>query len=247
METMGDRMDLHERILTASRKVEHPPDRPFVTLSYAQSLDGSIAAGKGERTQISGPESAKLTHILRADHDAILIGIGTLLVDDPRLTVRLVEGDHPRPVILDSKLRTPIDSVLMKSNPPWIATSEDADQAKAQQLASQGAKLLDLPASQDGYLHLPALLEILYREGIRRLMVEGGARVLASFLESQLVDFVVVTISPLILGGLPAIQFKNSLKSTDNNKDIPRLDKMNTGFAGEDLVVFGRPRWIVES
>jgi riboflavin biosynthesis pyrimidine reductase len=78
-------------------------------------------------------------------------------------------------------------------------------------------------------------------------MVEGGARVLASFLESQLVDFVVVTISPMILGGLPAVHFKNSLKSTDSKKDIPRLDKMNTGFAGEDLVVFGRPRWIVES
>ena len=240
-------MDLHERILTASHKVEHPPGRPFVTLSYAQSLDGSIAAGKGEKTQISGPESAKLTHILRANHDAILIGIGTLLVDDPQLTVRLVEGDHPRPVILDSKLRTPIDSDLMQSYPPWIATAKNADRAKAKKLTSLGAKLIYLPASQEGYLHLPAFMESLYREGIKRLMVEGGARVLASFLESQLVDFVVVTISPLILGGLSAVHFKNSLKSTDNKKEIPRLDKMNTGFAGEDLVVFGRPRWIVDS
>ena len=247
MEIMGDRMDLHERILTASRKVEHPPGRPFVTLSYAQSLDGSIAAGKGERTHISGPESAKLTHILRADHDAILIGIGTLLVDDPQLTVRLVEGDHPRPVILDSKLRMPIDSVLMQSNPPWIVTAETADQAKAKKLTSMGAKLIYLPESQEGYLHLLALMESLHREGIRRLMVEGGARVLASFLESQLVDFVVVIISPLILGGLPAVHFKNFMKSTDSKKDFPRLDKMNTGFAGEDLVVFGQPHWIVKS
>ena len=247
MEIMGDRMDLHDRILTASRKVEHPPGRPFVTLSYAQSLDGSIAAGKGEKTQISGQESAKLTHILRADHDAILIGIGTLLVDDPQLTVRLVDGDHPRPVILDSKLRTPIDSVLMQSNPPWIATAENADQAKAKKLTSMGAKLIYLPASQEGYLHLPALMESLHREGIRCLMVEGGARVLASFLESQLVDFIVVTISPLILGGLPAVHFKDSLKSTDSKMDIPMLDKMNTGFVGEDLVVFGHRRWIVKS
>ena len=239
-------MDLHERILSASRQVEHPPDRPFVTLSYAQSLDGSIATGKGERTQISGLESTKLTHILRANHDAILIGIGTLLVDNPQLTVRRVEGENPRPVILDSKLRTPIDSVLMQSN-PWIATAENADQAKANNLTSMGAKLIYLPASQEGYLHLPALMESLHREGSRRLMVEGGARVLASFLESQLVDFIVVTISPLILGGLPAIQFKNSLNSTNKNKYITRLVNINTDFAGEDLVVFGRPRWIVES
>lgn len=247
MEIMGERMDLHERILIASREVENPPDRPFVTLSYAQSLDGSIAAGKGERTQISGPESTKLTHILRADHEAILIGIGTLLVDDPQLTVRLVEGDHPIPVILDSKLRTPIDSFLMQSNSPWIATAENADQAKSKKLTSLGAKLIYLPANHEGYLHLPALMESLHREGIKRLMVEGGARVLASFLESHLVDFVVVTISPLILGGLPAVHFKNSFKSMDNKKDIPRLDKMNTGFAGDDLVVFGHPRWIVKS
>jgi len=240
-------MDLHERILAATRKVEHPPGRPFVTLSYAQSLDGSIAAGKGERTQISGPESAKVTHILRADHDAILIGIGTLLVDDPQLTVRLVEGENPRPVILDSKLRIPIDSVLMQSNPPLIVAAENADQAKAIKLTSMGAKLIYLPASHEGCLHLPALMESLHREGIRRLMVEGGARVLASFLESQLVDYVVVTISPLILGGLPAVQFKNSLESADNKKVFPSLVKMNTGFVGEDLVVFGHPLWIVKS
>ncbi|MGB5843289.1 MAG: dihydrofolate reductase family protein, partial [Anaerolineales bacterium] len=80
-------MDLHDRIMTAVDQIEQPDGRPFVTVGYAQSLDGSIAIRRGERTQISGPESACLTHQLRANHDAILIGIGTVLADDPRLTV----------------------------------------------------------------------------------------------------------------------------------------------------------------
>ena len=91
MEIMGDRMDIHERILLAVEGLEKPADRPLVTLSYAQSLDGSIAARKGVRSQISGPESAQITHHIRANHDAILIGIGTLLAGDPQLAVRMVE------------------------------------------------------------------------------------------------------------------------------------------------------------
>lgn len=238
-------MDLHERILSTASQIELPDGRPLVTLSFAQSLDGSIAARRGARTQISGPESARLTHYLRADHDAILIGIDTLLIDDPQLTVRLAAGENPRPVILDSKLRTPPDSFLVRSSSPWIATSRDADQKQAQKLTSLGVKLIYLPTKQTGYIQLLDLLDILYREGIRRLMVEGGAKVLASFLEAQLVDFFVVTISPIILGGLPGIQFLRSTDSQDNKRDGLKLDRMNTGFAGEDLVVYGRPQWIV--
>jgi GTP cyclohydrolase II len=240
-------MDLPDRILIAASQIEQPTDRPLVTVSFAQSLDGSIAARRGERTQISGPESAQLTHKLRASHDAILIGIGTLLVDDPQLTVRLVEGDNPRPVILDTRLRTPLDSFLVRANSPWIATIKDANQLQAQKLSSLGAKLFHLPTNELGHVQLPPLLEILYREGIRCLMVEGGARVLASFLGAQLVDFIVVTISPLILGGLPAVQFPGSLDSSMDNRDVPRLDRMYTELAGEDLVVYGRPRWKKES
>jgi 3,4-dihydroxy 2-butanone 4-phosphate synthase/GTP cyclohydrolase II len=240
-------MDLPDKILTAASQIEQPADRPLVTVSYAQSLDGSIAARRGERTQISGPESAKLTHTMRAYHDAILIGIGTLLSDDPQLTVRLVDGENPRPVILDRKLRTPIDSFLMRSNPPWILTSEDADLLKAEKLASLGAKLFYLPANELRSGQLLAVLEILHREGIRQLMVEGGASVLASFLTAQLVDFLVVTISPLILGGLPAVQFIDTPDFSIGNLIYPRLEHMGSIFAGEDLVVYGRPCWIKDN
>ena len=239
-------MDLHERILTAASEIEQPGGRPLITLSYAQSLDGSIAARRGERTQISGPESARLTHHLRAHHEAIIIGIGTLLVDDPRLTVRLVGGKSPTPVILDSKLRTPVNSGLVQSNPPWIVTTDEAYETKGQELSAAGAKLFNLPADSRGLIQMPALMDVLQREGIRRLMVEGGAEVLASFLYAQLVDFLVVTISPLILGGLPAFQFPGSPGSSAKSGAGPRLEKMNVEFAGEDLVVYGRPHWVIE-
>ena len=240
-------MGLPDQILDAAGKVEQPAGRPLVTLSYAQSLDGSIAARKGERTQISGPGSAQLTHNLRANHDAIMIGIGTLLIDDPQLTVRLAEGENPRPVILDSKLRTPSDSLIVRSNSPWIATSNDVDQERAHKLISLGIKLIYLPTTQTGYIQLPALLDILYKEGIRTLMVEGGAEVLSSFLEAQLVDFFVLTLSPMILGGLPAIQFPTFPDSQIEKNKFLKLDKMKAGNMGEDLVIYGLPRWVAAS
>lgn len=245
MAIMGDRMDLHERILSAVEEIEKPAGRPLVTLSYAQSLDGSIAARKGVRTQISGAESAQLTHHLRAYHDAILIGIGTLLADDPRLTVRLVKGNNPRPIILDSQLRTPLESFLVRENPPWIVTAENAAKKKAGTLSALGARVIDLPTSDAGQIQLQALMKILHQEGIRRLMVEGGAAVLSSFYKARLVDFVALTISPMILGGLPAVQLGGLPDFSMENQGMLRLERINTGFAGEDLMVFGHPRKMV--
>ncbi len=229
-------MDLHDRIMSTVDQIERPDGRPFVTLSYAQSLDGSIAIRRGERTRISGPESARLTHQLRANHDAILIGIGTVLADDPRLTVRLVEGENPQPVILDSKLRIPVKSALVQNNSPWIATTNEADKRNADVLSSHGAKLFFLPANSNGQIHLPAFMGDLHRMGVKRLMVEGGAEVIASFLYAQLVDLIIVTISPMIFGGLPAVHFPSS----PGARSAWRVDHMIVEHSGDDLVVFGR-------
>ncbi|HEX9595492.1 MAG TPA: RibD family protein, partial [Anaerolineales bacterium] len=94
--------------LAASLNQAGDLDRPTVTLSYAQSLDGSIALHRGEPLTLSGPESMAMTHRLRAAHDAILVGIGTVISDDPQLNVRLVEGRNPQVVVLDSRLRLPL-------------------------------------------------------------------------------------------------------------------------------------------
>lgn len=98
-----------------------PADRPFVTLSYAQSLDGSIALGDGRPLALSSPPSLFRTHALRARHDGLLVGVGTILTDDPRLTVRHAAGPNPRPVILDTQLRTPLPArVFANPSRPWF-------------------------------------------------------------------------------------------------------------------------------
>ena len=120
--------------------------RPLVTLTYAQSLDGSIAARPGHPLTISCTESQTFTHSLRAAHDAILVGIGTVLADNPRLNVRLVAGQNPQPVVLDSRLRFPSYANLLKDgNRPWVITTPSAERSRAQDLENQGARVFRLP------------------------------------------------------------------------------------------------------
>lgn len=215
--------------------------RPFVTLSYAQSVDGSITAQPGQPTAISGSQSLILTHQLRRDHDAILVGIGTVLADDPRLTVRLVDGRNPQPIILDSRLRFPLAARLLQNDqPPWIATTHQADPARIAALEQAGATILKLPAGADGRIHLPSLLQTLAEKGIRRLMVEGGAAVITSFLAERLVDRVVLTLAPKLVGGLHAV---NGLAQQANGHGLPRLHNPSYQWHGEDVVLFSDVVW----
>jgi len=216
--------------------------RPFVTLAYAQSVDGSIALEPGQPCALSGPESMRLTHALRAAHDGILIGIGTLLADDPRLTVRLVQGRSPQPVVVDSLLRTPPGAKLFNGVPPraaWIATTDAADQTRRAGLEARGAKVLQVPAWANGWVDLPALMERLKTQGIAHLMVEGGARIITSFLRAQLVDYAVVTVTPRFLGGLPAL-------SANERGSLPSLQTWAAHRVGDDLVLSGELRWASE-
>jgi len=215
-------------------------DRPHVTLSYAQSLDGSIAARRGEQTLISGPEAGRLTHRLRAAHDAILVGIGTVIADDPQLTVRLVRGPDPQPIILDSRLRFPPWARLMKGERrPWIATTEAADPGRAAALEAAGARVIRLPAGPDGLVSLPALLAHLRRAHIRSLMVEGGATVITHFLAEHLADRLALTIAPLLLGGLNAVADLGQL----NGRVMPRLARPRYQALGKDVILFGDLVW----
>lgn len=220
--------------------------RPLVTLSYAQSLDGSITTRRGVPQAISGPDSLVLTHQLRAAHDAILVGIGTILADNPRLTVRLVEGKDPQPIVLDTHLRFPLyANLLQHPSPPWIATSELAEAQKSAALEAAGARLLRLPTQSADEIDLALLLERLAELEIDSLLVEGGARVITAFLRQRLADQVVLTIAPVFLGGLRAVE---ELLGRDSSAELtpvsslsfPRL--VNMGFAGwgEDLVVWGK-------
>lgn len=182
--------------------------RPLVTLTYAQSLDGSISARRGEPLAISGPASLALTHRLRAAHQAILVGIGTVLADNPRLNVRLVEGESPRPVILDSTLRCPPEARLFQGGrrAPILAAASPVDPARRGRLQAAGAEIWEIPRDSSGRLSLAALLTALGQAGTNSLMVEGGAHVITSFLRARLVDQVILTVAPLFIGGLNAVE-----------------------------------------
>lgn len=216
---------------------ERNGSRVCVTLAYAQSLDGCIAAGVGRSTPISCKQSLVLTHNLRAIHDAILIGVNTALLDDPQLNVRLVEGDDPRPVVVDSRLRISPDARIFNRRDarPIIATTEQANARKAAKLADKGADVLRIPPNGAGRVDLFILFDRLRQLGIRSLMVEGGARIITSVLSSQLANQLVLTISPTILGGVRAVELPNGMPLQTK----PRLNNVFACSLGGDLIVHG--------
>jgi GTP cyclohydrolase II len=226
-------------ILQAAAAHRRRTGRPLVTLSYAQSLDGSIADRPGRPLALSGEASMAMTHGLRAAHEAILVGIGTVLADNPRLNVRLAAGKDPQPIVVDSRLRFPSYSNLLKNGRvPWIATSEGADAERQQALEAAGAKVLRL-AGSNGWVDLAGLLEYLGSLGITSLMVEGGAQIITSFLASRLVDQVVLTIAPLLVGGLRVVDHLGH----SSLRRFPRLGHLSYQQLGEDLVLRGKPDW----
>lgn len=230
-----------EAALAAADERSQRTGRPYVTLSYAQSLDGSITGRSGGSFPLSGPAALRLTHQLRASHDAILVGIGTVLADDPRLTVRLVAGRNPQPVVVDTHLRFPLAANLLRDGQvrPWIATSPAADAGRARPLVAAGAQLLPVPTTPAGQLDLAALLRRLADRGVRRLMVEGGARIITSFLAERLADQLVLTIAPCLLGGPRAVGDLSARRPPCQ----PRLVDVAYDRLDQDLIVRGDLVW----
>jgi GTP cyclohydrolase II len=200
--------------------VDPPLDRPYVVLKYAQTLDGRIATGDGDSKWISGEEERALSHALRAACDAIMVGVGTVLRDDCRLNVRLVPGASPLRVVLDSTLRTPSDALLFTgldegAAPTLILTTERSTEADRSRVRDLGAGIRVLPEGPGG-VDLKAALQQLRAEGVRSLMVEGGARVITSLLGAGLVDRIVVGTAPRIIGaGTEAVGDLGVLRVTD--------------------------------
>jgi diaminohydroxyphosphoribosylaminopyrimidine deaminase/5-amino-6-(5-phosphoribosylamino)uracil reductase len=213
--------------------------RPIVTVSYAQTLDGRLATSNGSSQWISGPDSLRLAHELRASHDAIMVGVGTVCKDNPRLTVRLVPGRDPLRVVVDSTLRTPLSSAVLAAESATGTILAVTDRAPAERCAAVralGATLLHLPYDANTRVDLVALLAVLHERGVRSVMVEGGAQVITALLRLQLVDRLVVCVAPKILGaGMDAIgdlyihNLAHALKLTD----------IHVTSYGDDLVVDG--------
>ena len=214
--------------------------RPLVTVSYAQSIDGSIATRNRKQLQLSGHESMILTHRIRAACDAIIIGINTVLVDDPQLTVRLTEGTSPQPIVLDSKLRIPLQAKLLEdsSNRCWLACTDKSDQKRIDAVEKKGAETLHCHRDSLGRVDLQDLLYQLGDRGIKSIMVEGGSQVITSFIEARLVDQMIITIAPRLVGGLPILN-----GSLAGNRSLLHLDQVSYQSCGQDIVLWGQPQW----
>lgn len=177
--------------------------RPSVTLKIAQSLDGRTALASGESRWITGERSRAFGHLLRAQYDAIIIGIGTALADDPMLTCRLdgLEDRSPLRIVLDTNARLPANSKLAKTarETPTLLFTMDA--RARPDLTALGVELVAVPRGTNAQIDISAMLAELGRRGVTRLLVEGGARVHTSFLSVGLVDRLEVFTAPIVLGG----------------------------------------------
>lgn len=229
-----------ETIIDSARNFRLANGRPYVTVSYAQSLDGSIATLNRQQMKLSGDESMHLTHRLRALNRSILVGIGTVLADNPSLTTRLVVGDSPQPVILDTNLRTPPNAKLVTRQDlsTWIVNGNHAADSRYRKLRQQGATLISCRCDDNGWIDLGALMEELATRQIDSLMVEGGARVITSFIRWKLADLFVVTVAPKLTGGLPVIDSRSF-----RSNDYLQLDDVHYQKIGKDLILWARPQW----
>ncbi|MEZ6102380.1 MAG: RibD family protein [Pirellulaceae bacterium] len=211
-------------------------EHPFVTLTYAQSLDGCIAKVAGETTRISNSLTQRMTHQLRAMHDAILVGINTVLTDDPRLTVRLTAGNNPQPVIIDSRLRCPLDARLFQASAwrPIIVANELACEQRERRLLDIGARVFRVAAhDSDGRVDLTDALRTLAGLGHHKVMIEGGAGIITSVLAQSLANQLLLTISPRFLGGLPAYERSASGPA----RQVPPLCNLESQWLGTDLII----------
>jgi GTP cyclohydrolase II len=183
------------------------PDRPYVTLKYAQSLDGRIATATGDSKWISGEPERRVSHALRAACDAVLVGAGTTVRDDPELTVRLVSGASPTRVVLDSTLRLPLSAkVLGPEAATLVMTTERSDAGRRRELGARGVGVEVVPGDA-GQVDLDAAMARLRALGMESVLVEGGARVITGLLARGLVDRIIVAVAPIVIGrGTEAVE-----------------------------------------
>jgi 3,4-dihydroxy 2-butanone 4-phosphate synthase/GTP cyclohydrolase II len=209
-------------------------NRPYVLLKYAQTLDGRIATRSGDSKWISGEPERQVSHGLRAACDAVLVGAGTVRMDDPQLTVRLVPGATPMRVVLSTRLGVPPTAKVFSDDAPTtVLTTADADSQRCADLRAAGVAVHNVAAGPSG-VDLAAALAKLRQTGVRSLMVEGGARVITSMLASRHVDRLVVSVSPVIIGaGVEAVRDLGVGRITDGLQ----LSNRSAYLIGDDVLL----------
>ncbi|WYZ45281.1 hypothetical protein EsH8_VIII_000597 [Colletotrichum jinshuiense] len=232
-------------------------NRPFVTLTFATSLDSSLSLAPGVRTRLSGPESKAMTHHLRRHHAAILVGVGTVLADDPGLNCRIAGAGldaQPRPIVLDPRGRwdfTENSKVFEvaragKGLAPFVLVGAAAINPEKQAiLEAHGGKFVILDTQEtEPRFDWPSVLSALHAEGLGSVMVEGGGQVINSLLNpafQQLVDTVIVTVAPTWLGRGGVVVSPDRVQTTEGTP-VPaaRLAGVSWHQFGEDIVLCGQ-------
>lgn len=211
--------------------------RPHVTVHVAQSLDGRLAFA-GATTSLSTAEGRRAAHVERAAHDAVLVGAATVRIDDPRLTVRHAPGEDPMRVVLASALDVPRGARFLASGRVLVVGAEGrAEPSHRSWLASRGVDAEVVGANDEGLVDLREALDVLAARGVRRLLVEGGGRVVTSFLRARLVDRLHVEIAMRILGakGTPTV----GVLGVGALGETPALANVSIERCGDNLLVRG--------
>lgn len=212
---------------------------PMVSLKAAMSLDGKIATARGESKWITGERARAYGRRLRSHHDAVLVGVGTVLADDPELTVRIGRRPSPLRIVLDSRGRTPPTARLLSADerPPVVAVTRLAPAARRKRLERAGAEVWVLPSSKGG-VSLRALMKRLGDLGVQSVLVEGGGKAAAGALAAGLVDRVYFFLAPRIIGGATA---PTSVEGDGARRlaDAWRIERLQVRRIGEDLLITG--------
>lgn len=239
--------EIRAREVNAGYFTRRTAGRPLVTLKAASSLDGRIAAAGGDSKWVTSDAARARGHLMRAQADAILVGIGTVLADDPELTCRLpgMEVCSPARVVLDTHLKTPPTGRLAASArnvPLWIVTVPDSSPEAAEILEKAGAQVVRVTAGADGRPDPAAVLSALADAGITRLLIEGGGTVAATFLKAGLVDRLAWFHAPVVVGsdGVPAV----APLAVAAMSQALRFDRISMEQVGDDIleILAVRPR-----
>lgn len=216
---------------------------PFVIAKFAMSLDGKIATRSGHSKWISCEESRRFVHGLRYSADAIMVGVNTIMLDDPHLTVR-ISGDggtvvkQPWRVVVDTHGRTPLSAnIFQEPVRILIITAEDVEKRKVENFKEKGAEVIKVPAS-GGFLDLRKVISELGKREISNLLVEGGETLLGSFFDHELVDKVVVFVAPIIVGGKAARTPVGGV-GVENVGQAKHLKSVKIVRFGEDVLISG--------
>ncbi len=220
--------------------------RPFITAQVAQTLDGKIALPQ-TRTLLSSPEGLAIAHATRAAHDAVLVGSSTVRIDDPELSVRYCSGPQPKRIVLASSLDIPNTARVLAAGPGVlvIGAESKASHKRMDLLRRAGAEVHLVRSTGDGLLSMTAALAAIHKWGVRRLLVEGGARVLTTLFRERLVDQLALEIVPMLLGAAGVSAVANV--GVGALREAPRLVDVRVRHAGSSILVEGRVEYFTET